>query len=85
MYTVINPDKTVLVDYRDNQFVIEDLSSRETCSLPENNFYGNSFKYERDFFNKFLRCFTGKEFVLLTKSGESQYILTKNANREGIF
>ena len=85
MYTVFNPNETILVDYRDDNFVVEDLLTRETCLLPKENFRGNSFKYNCDFFSKFLHCFPNKKFILFTLEGESSYTHLKTVNREGIF
>ena len=85
MYTVFDPTKTILVDYQDKNFIVEDLLSRDSQCIPENQFYWDAFKYQGDFFRKFLKCFNGKSAILFTCKGESQYMHLKMANREGIF
>jgi len=85
MYTVFNPHETILVDYRDDKFIVEDLLSRETRCLEKSEFRGSTYKYNSDFFNKFLKCFPKKKFILFTSEGESIYTHLKTVNREGIF
>ena len=85
MYSIFNPKKTILVDYQDKNFVVEDLLSRKCQSLPERQFYGPSFKYRGDFFRKFLNCFSEKTEIIFTDEGHSHYMSLKTANREGIF
>lgn len=85
MYIVFNPEITIMVDCRENSFLVEDLESREIKVLPHQEFYGSSFKYEGDFFRKFLGCFKGKETLILTNRAKELYLQLQLANREDIF
>lgn len=79
-------NETIMVDYFEaNNFLVKDLSTKDSRILNESEFHGSSFKYESEFETKFLECFPGKTVITFTHAAKVACSRLMEVNREGIF
>lgn len=67
MTTIINQSTSVLVTLEDDNFIVENLSSREKVTVPSSQLISTVYKYFDGFEKKFKAVFPEKQEVILTK------------------
>ena len=68
MFTVVDQSTTILVTYEDDNFIVENLLSRDTIKIPTAELISTVYKYFDGFERRFKSAFPKKDALILTKN-----------------
>ena len=75
MKAVVDFEKTITIKRVDRNFVLTHLGSGKEVTLNAKEFFGNFFKYEGEFFDKFKKTFPDQKIEYFVFSNEASDLM----------